>query len=410
MANSLTAANIEVWSRDMQQKMYKGLMALSLCNYEFQSMLKRGDTFHKPYSSNFHVVTYTKGTDIANRQDATVTDETGSVDQVECVPIYLDDVDDLQNSYSLRQGMAFGMQEDLNRRLDARVLAEYANAQSEVDDGDFAGTAGTGHAFTTSDIDQMLTVTAKKLNLLNVKQDGRFIVVGPTQLQLWQDLLSSKDTVFGDKVGETGKIGNRFGFEIFVSNNLTTTARWTPANQPSDADTITIAGVTFTFETGAIDTAGKVKSETSTAVTLDNLVSAINNTDGAAAGAVASGGKYQEVSQENRVILDSIVATDGTTYIDVECVGMGEVVFSASDEANDPWSKEILHCLAGRKGATSMVLQKQPGVKVIGDPDRLGDNLTAWMLYGIKTFTGEDKKALVDVNVASSAFTASSAA
>ncbi len=407
MSNSLTAANIEVWSRDMQMKMLKDLAALELCNYEFQNLLRRGDTFHKPYSSDFHVVTYTKGTDIANRQDATVTDETGTVDQIECVPIYLDDVDDLQNNYSLRQGFAENMQEDLDRRLDARVLAEYANAGADVDDADYGGSSGTAHAYTTSDIDQMLTVTAKKLNLLNVKQDNRFVVVGPSQLQLWQDMLSAKDTRFGDEVGEFGKVGKRFGFQIYVSNNLTFTARWTPADQPTNGATLTIAGVTITLTTAAPAAAGEVLVETNTATTLDNLVAALNNSAGTAANTLASTSKYFNFTQADLVKLDSIVATDGTTYLGIEGIGMGEVVVATS-EPLDPWSRQTLHCLAGRKGATSMVLQKKPGLKVVADPDRLGDNLTAWMLYGIKTFTGEDRKALVDINVSASGFTGNS--
>lgn len=410
MSNSLSAANIEVWSRDMQMKLLKDLMALELCNYEFQALLKRGDTFHKPYSNDFHVVTYTKGSNIANRQDANVTDETGSVDQVDCVPIYLDDVDDLQNNYNLRQKFAEDMQEDLDRRLDGVILAEYGNAQSDVDDGDFSGgTSGNPHAFTTSDIDQMLTIAGKKLNLLNVKQDNRFVVVGPTQLQTWQDMLSAKDTRFGDEVGEFGKVGKRFGFQIYVSNNLTFTARWTPADRPSDGDTITIGGVVITFETGTIDAAGKVLSETDTATTLDNLVALLNNSANAAASTLASTSKYMEFTQADRVKLDSLVATDGTTYIDIECVGMGEVVVSGSEVA-DTWTKKTLHCLAGRKGAISMVIQKKPGLKVVPHPDRIGDNMTAWMLYGKKTFTGQDKKALVDINVDASGFTANSAA
>lgn len=409
MANALTAANIEVWSRDMQLKMYKDLMALALCNYDFQSALKRGDTFHKPYSSDFHVVGYTKGTDISNRQDATVTDENGTVDQVDCVPIYLDDVDDIQNNYGLRQKLAEDMQEDLDRRLDAVILGEYAVAASDVDDADFGGTSGNPHAYTTSDIDKMLTVAGKKLNLLNVKQDKRFVVVGPSQLQLWQDMLSAKDTAFGDKVGEFGKVGQRFGFEIYVSNNLTFTARWTPADMPSNGATITIAGVTITFTTSTPASAGEVLAETSTAVTLDNLVALLNNSASAAANSLASTSKYFNFTQANLAKLDNLIATDGTTYLDIEGEGMGEVVVATS-ESLDPWSRQTLHCLAGRKGATSMVLQKKPSVKVVADPDRLGDNLTAWMLYGFKTFTGQDTKALVDINVAASAFTANSAA
>uniref|UniRef100_A0A6H1ZKP9 Putative coat protein n=1 Tax=viral metagenome TaxID=1070528 RepID=A0A6H1ZKP9_9ZZZZ len=407
MANSLTGGNQEVWSRDMQAYRKKTLMALDLCNYEFAPLLKRGDTFHKPYGGKFHVVSYTKGTDISNRQDASITDESGSIDQVECVPIYLDEVDDIQNSYAPRKKMAERMQYTLNKRLDAVVLAEYDNAGQDVDDGDFGGTAGTAHSFSTSDIDKMFSVAGKKLNLQNVDQAGRFMVIGPSQLQLLQDLLSSKNTVFGDKVGATGAVGARFGFDVYVSNNLTFTARWTPANNPTDADTITIAGVTITFKTtpalgGAVDIGG------STAVTLDNLVALLNNSSAyaAEAGLVTA---YFEFTQANRVILDSIVATDGTTYLDIECIGMGEVVVAGSD-ATDTWTLHTLHCVAGCKGATSMVLQKAPGLKVVADPDRLGDNLTAWQLYGVKTFTAEDKYNLVDINVDASGFKSSSAA
>lgn len=408
MVNSLTGGNLEVWSRDMQMYRKKNLMALDLCNYDFQSQLKTGDTFHKPYGSDFFVENYTKGTDIANRQDATDTDETGSIDQVKCVPLYLDDVDDIQNSYSVRKRLAERMQYALNRQLDGHVLSEYDNATSDVDDGDFGGSTGTAHTFTTSDVDQMLTVAGKKLDLLNVDPQNRFVVVGPSQKQLWQDMLSSKDTVFGDKVGATGLIGNRFGFEMYVSNNLTFTARWTPVDQPTNGATLTIAGVTITLTTAAPAAAGEVLVETNTATTLDNLVALLNNSASAAPNTLASGSKYYNFTQANRVKLQGIVATDGTTYIDIECVGMGEVVLATS-EPLDLWSKQTLHALAGQKGAISMVMQKSPGLKQVPDPDRIGENLTAWQLYGIKTFTGEDKKGLVDININASAFTANSA-
>lgn len=407
MSNSLTGGNKEVWSRDMQELRAKTLQALELANFKFEPMLKDGDTFNKPYGSRFHVVSYTKGTDISNRQDATDTNEAGSIDQIECVPIYLDDVDDIQNSYSVRKRLAEQMQIRLNQRLDAVVLAEYDNADDDVDDGDFGGTADTAHEFSTGDIDQMLTVAGAKLNLQNVEATNRFVVVGPSQIQLWQDMLSAKDTVFGDSVGKTGKVGKRFGFEIYMSNNLTFTARWTPANQPTDESTLTIAGVTITWETGTPDTAGQAKSETSVAVSIDNLVALINNTRGVAASTVDTSSKYYNFSQSDLVKLDSLVATDGATYLDIEGIGMGEVVVATSESA-DPWTLQTVHCLAGRKGATSMVIQKAPGLKQVPDPDRLGDNMTAWQLYGVKTFV-EDTKALLDINVDASDYTSSSA-
>lgn len=135
MANSLTGGNIAVWSRQMQDYRKKSLMALELCNYAFEPLLVRGDTFHKPYGSKFFPQTYTKGTDFSYLQDMTVTDETGSIDQVEVIPAKLDLVDDVQNSYNPRKNFAERMQYFLNKRLDAKVLGEYTNAGQDVDDG-----------------------------------------------------------------------------------------------------------------------------------------------------------------------------------------------------------------------------------------------------------------------------------
>jgi hypothetical protein len=408
MANNLTAGNIEVWSRELQKQRDKKLIALDLCNYLFQDSLKEGDTFHKPYGSRYFVENYTKGTDIANRQDMVQTDETGAVDQIECVPAYLDDVDEIQNHFSLMRTEATKMAYALKKRMDAVVLEQAVSAAGfDIDDADFAGTSGNAHTFTTSDIDQMFTVLNKKLNLTNEELEGRYIVIGPSQLQLLQDMLSAKNTSFGDSVGMTGKVGMRFGVEVYVSNNLTFTARWTPANQPSNSDTITIAGVVINFNTSTPAAAGDCYSETSTAVTIDNLVALLNNSASTAANTIASTSKYWNFTQANLVKLDSLVATDGTTYLDIECVGMGEVVVSGSD-ATDVWSKHTLHCVGGRKGATSMVIQRKPGLKVVDDPDRIGVNITPWQLYGLKTFAGEDKYSLVDINVNASAFTASS--
>mgnify|MGYP001589009103 CR=1 FL=1 len=407
MANSLTAGNIAVWSRMLQQQRDKKLIALSLCNYLFQNQMNEGDTFHKPYGSRYHVVSYTKGTDISNRQDMTYTDESGSVNQIECIPSYLDKIDEIQNHYSVLKTESVKMAYSLKKRLDAVVLAEYDNAGYDINEGDFSS-GSTAHTFTTSDIDQMFTVLNKKLNLQNEELNGRFAVIGPSQLQLLQDALSAKDTVFGDNVGSTGLVGKRFGIEIYLSNNLTFTARWTPANQPTTLATLTIFGVTITLTTATPAAVGEVLIETNTATTLDNLVALLNNSASAAASALASTSKYYNFAQADLAKLDSLVATDGTTYLDIECVGMGEVVVATS-EPLDLWSLHTLHCLGGRRGATSMIIQRQPGLHVVEDPDRIGVNITPWQLYGLKTFTGEDKYSLVDINVNASAFATNSA-
>jgi hypothetical protein len=188
------------------------------------------------------------------------------------------------------------------------------------------------------------------------------------------------------------------GFDLFVSNNLTGSARWTPANQPSDGDTVTIAGVVFTFETGSLDAAGKVKSETSTAVTLDNLVAFIN---AGGAGVAAQG---FDLTAANQRICQNLVAVDGTTYVEVFHKGTANISVAASEVA-DPWSLKTQHLLFGQRGAIDLVIQKEPGVSMASTvaAGKLGMNILPYTLFGVKTFY-DMKARVLDVEVDASAY------
>ncbi|MFZ5365428.1 MAG: hypothetical protein ACOZBH_04515 [Patescibacteria group bacterium] len=396
MANSLTALNKEIWSRNMQLVREKTLCAMRICNFELRKGLSDGDKANKPYRSTLKAVDYTKGSDVT-AQDVTATNEYLDVDQVKCVPIYVDNVDKVQNSYKTMEDFSKDMQADLSRQVDAKVLSEYDNATSDVDDGDIGGTASSSAVITPSNVNRLFTAAGKKLTNQNVGMDSRFAVISPSILEMIQLYLGSKDTDFGEKVAMNGLVGNRFGFEVYVSTNLTYTAKWTPADNPADTATITINGVTFTFVATIGTTPGNVLQTTSLAVTLDNLVDLINNPSSTTANHVA-------LSQASQVLLEGCVATDGTTYLGIEFVGGGEVAVTTS-EAADVWSVETVHCLFGQKGAIDLVLQRAPGIGFNQEPKRLpgSGNLIAWDLYGLKTFA-DGAKGLVDVNVDSSAF------
>jgi len=394
MANSLTALNKEVWSDEMQLVREKMTVAMELANMELRAKLSDGDKAHKPYRSNLYAVNYTKATSLT-AQDVSATDEYLDVDQIKAVPIYLDDIDAIQNSYASRSAFARDMQEDLSRQMDAKFLAEVANATSDVDDGDVGGSSGSPITVSVSNVSQVFTSASRKLNQLNVKQDGRFAVITPGMLEQIQLYLAGKDTAFGDQVGANGKVGTRFGFDIFVSNNLKYHAKWTPANNPSDADTITINGVTFEFKTTPA-TAGQVDIGGSTAATLDNLVAALENANGYAPGAGLAS-TYFEVSQADRAKLEGMDATDGTTNVEIDITGGGEIAVSGSETA-DVWSEETVYCMFGRKGAIDMVVQAAPSIKVQDAELKLGVYLIAYDLYGIKTFS-DGADALVEVNV-----------
>jgi len=375
MANSLGNGllNAQFWTKVMQDVRYKDLVAMKIADVSMRKMLKSGDTIHKPYRSTLGGQAYTKGSDFTV-QDISATDDTLVANIFRVAPFYIDDVDKVQNSFQTARDFATDVMDRLNRFVDADVLAEYANATSDIDDGDVGGTDGNAIQVSTSNINKIFTASARKLDKLNVSQKNRFAVISPSVLEVIRQYLAGKDTEFGEKVGANGYVGSRFGFDIHLSNNLAYTATWTPANNPTESDTVTINGVVFTFN-ATPSGAGSVDIGGTTAVSIDNLVACIND-------AGTAGTTYIQLTAASRAAIEGCVAADGTTNMTIVFAGGSECALSAL-EAADPWSVEKLHCLAGQKGATSLVMQKAPSIEFKDVPTKLGKNVVPWMIYGL---------------------------
>jgi hypothetical protein len=390
MANSLTALNKAIWAKKMQIVRYKELVAMAITNNELRDSLKDGDTAHRPYRSPISGQTYTKGTDVS-LQDVSATDETLVVNTAKVAPFYVDSVDEIQNSFDTEMDFRDDAMQALNQIVDADILAEYANATTDM----YAATIGEVGATTpisvrTDNINKIFSKANTILTNKNVKLGKRFIVISPTMLETLQLYLSNKDTQFGDEVGNNGFVGKRFGFKIFLSTNLTSQAVWTPANNPSDAQTIGINGRTITFKTTLSGAEDEVKIGAATANTIDNLVDYLNG--------VAAGANWSAQSAATKAAFNGgMTATDGTTYLSIVFKGAGEMALATSDTA-DPWSTTIMHALAGELGAIDLVMQRFPQVEFRKPQLKLGLNVLPWMLYGKKTFNNQ-KDALIDINI-----------
>lgn len=377
------------WSKKMQEYRKKKLVAMALCDVSEKSGMSSGDTIHKPYSSDVIGQTYTKGTPFSV-QDISATDDTLTINVVRVAPFYVDDVDKIQNSYSAADEFSAKAMDKLNRFVDADVLAEYANATSYIDDGDVGGSAGTNITPSTTNINKIFTAAGRKLNLLNVSADNRFAVISPSILEILQQYTAGKDTQLGDRIMENGLIGPRFGFDIYVSNNLTYSAVWTPTDNPSNAETLKIGDVTIAFKTASA-AAGDLNICSDTANTLASLAAFINAPSTTVADDTDTG--YIAMTAANQAKLEGITATASATALTITFPGGGEIVGGGT--AQGTWSSEIVHCLFGQKGATALVLQKEPGIKIKDVSDKLGKNFAPWMLYGLKTWNN-NKDLLVD--------------
>jgi len=372
-----------------------------IANMEERANLKVGDTLNKPYIGDFAVQTYTKGTAMT-AQTYSSTNEALSVDQVKAGFFYVDTIDQIQNIYSAIDEWTKEAAIRLGNNIDGAFLYEAINANDTIDDGDLGGTPGNGLVLATSNIVNFLGKINKKLDVQNVSRADRIGVISPQQFDVLWQYIAGKDTLLGDRTGENGQLGHFAGFELYMSNNLTGEATWLPANDPSNTQTITINGITFTFVSTIGTTAGNILISGTVAGTIDNLVALIN------AGGVTSDSGVSNVSLSaaNQKTVSNWVAVDNTTSITVRAKGAGYMTVATSDAA-DVWTttKQYQHSLFGDRRAIDLVIQKEPGVQMgpAIAAGLLGTYVAPYCLYGSKLFNKNTYK-ILDCIVRSDAY------
>lgn len=397
MTQLLTPLSPTYWSRIMGRKLFKSTVYRSIASFREEATLTDGQIVDRPYRSDLYAETITRGTALSN-QDVTTTSDTLTVSKYAGMLFNVDKIDKAQNKWDAARVFAEDAAKKLAQAIDADVLAEVRNANDTVDynDLDSTQTAGLPVPVTSTNVYKLFTTAGRKLDSNNVGSENRFAVISSEVKQALIEYFGGKESMLGDKTSEYANIGRAFGFELYHSNNLMGSARWTAANTPSDADTVTIEGVVFTFETSTLDAAGKVKAETSVEVTNAHLADFINS------GGVATTTDGYVLSAANQRIVRNMVAVDTATYVDVYVKGTPNVTVAGSESA-DTWTLKAQHNVFGQKGAIDCVTQIEPTVEIASRVAAgvLGTNVLPYTLYATKLFYDE-KERVVDVQVDSS--------
>jgi hypothetical protein len=311
-------------------------------------------------------------------------------------------LDKIQNKWDMATKFAGDAQRLLNNVLDQVIVGEYNNATSNIYLADIGGSgATTAIPATTANIQSIFSAASRKLDQLDVPQGSRFAVIGPRILEILRLQVAGRETTIGDVVSENGRIGTRFGFELYYSNNVPFTATLTTSAAIANEETVTINGCTFTFKDTITGAAGEVYSGGTDADTTTQLVAAIN---ACTTGTEGTGNTYRLPTDANqwKICKAGIVATDNTTNVGI--VGYGDIAVSTTmAQGANVWSVQKQHLLFGMKGATDLVVQKTPSVEFRVAEKRLGRYVYPWMLYGVKTFT-DMKDALVAVHIDASSW------
>lgn len=398
MSNSLSASFAKYWSKRMQIKHYKTDVYRAFVSMEEQDTLKKGDTVHRPYRSALSV------NDLGSegqytRQDITDTDETLAINKEKEVTFYIREIDEMQSNYKTANDYADDAAVALGNQIDGDVLGEVLNAGNTVDDGSIGGTSGNGITASTTNLDKIFGKAAEKLDAADIKQDSRVAIISPQLYNVIWQRIGGKATVLGDKTLMNGNEGDFANFALHKSNNLTWTGVLALATAPTDGDTVTMRGVTFTFKTTLGSTAGNVLIGANVTASKTNLAALVNTPGTTTSTGVA-------LSTANQKLLKNFSAALVTGGVKITALGVSYVVVSETlTDATDTWTAalQIQHNLFCRKGCTDLVIQKMPTMTDKSRDGYLGRDIVSYTVYGKKTFL-EGVSAMVDVQIRSDAF------
>lgn len=388
MSNTLSDLNPEFWANEAQRSLFVENKAMAVANMQLRNLVAgEGDTIHRTILSYPASATYTPGSDI-NATDLNASDETLSINQFLASRVVVDDTEKKQAIIGIGEEVSKRMMKDHNNRIEQNVLAEVTNADHSIDGGNVGQTSGNPIQVDTNSVPQIFTAADTKLDAVDAPDRPRTAVVGGhflAQLKLQQ---AGRATSFGDQVNKRGLVGQLFGWNIIKSNNLPYTAVLGMATNPSDGDTVTIAGVTFTFKDSIGSTAGNVHIGSDVDATRANFANALN--DPATDIAEATDAGYNAVADEDVFLLRDkrrLSASNDDSADELTITGYGDIVVSETLTASaDEWGSEQQDALFLIPGAIDMVVQMPPKIEVQRAEKQFADVVKSLLGFGKKTF------------------------
>ncbi len=404
MANSLSALNKEFWAAQMQETLFVENNAIGIANMRFVQVENGGyDAVNRVIMNKPQLGTYTPGTDVSY-QALSATNEQLTIGTWKYAATTVDDTEKKQSAYEIGSVVAQQMQRVHNNYIEQVFLGEVTNATHTIDAGSVGGSAGSYISLNTDNVPQVFTASGTKLWGIDERSSDRYALIGP---HFYETLLlqsAGRPTGLGDTVSINGRAGERFAWNIVVSNNLPYTAVLSIATQPTNGDTITIAGVTITLHATLIASAwADIRTDVDTTRTfIRDLINYGNGTGGTVAGTV--GTDFTDVASEDRYLWQrrGLLAVDSPSGDTLTITGFGDIVCSETlTDATDGFTSKRQESMFTIAKAVDMVVQINPHVEVTRVEKQFADQIKSLSGHGKKTYAdGARKMVRVKINAA----------
>lgn len=368
---SLAATNAEFWG-DLQADLYVENSAVYLANTRGESLISEdGTKMHRPLMSHAQVGTYTPHGGITHNQK-TATDQELTVDTFKYASDIIDDTEKSQTPYSLPEHSSRSIRKALMNEVEQEYLSEIANARHAI--------SGGAVALSSSNVVEKFSEATGILGSFDAPAttEMRAAVLGPKTIAELREAGAGRETGLGDRTYSNGIVGPMLGWTVVENNNLPWSATLTIATQPTEGDTVTIAGVTFTFKASP-SAAGDVDLGANVAETRAHLKAAVEGGSG-------EGSDYIDLDEMDDFILRRKRNVACTSDEAMAFTGFGDIVVAETfTDGTDAWSAQQQSSVFMVRGAIDMVLQLKT-LEFDRDPDGFGDIVKGLIGVGTKTF------------------------
>jgi len=215
----MSVANFKptVWSAELFQELDKSHILVNLCNKDYEGDIKGyGDQVKINAVGDITVSNYAPNVTSITTQQLTAAQTVLEIDQAKYFAFYIDDVDQAQTKPKL-MGEAM--------RKSAYALADTADqwvASFHTDAG--VTVTSTALLATGANILAAISNVARAMDERNVPSQGRWMVVPPWfhQLLIRAEVMQTDGSIVADQSYRNGFVGKSYGFDIYISNNLST--------------------------------------------------------------------------------------------------------------------------------------------------------------------------------------------
>jgi len=212
-----------IWSAKLFQELDKSHVLVNLCNRDYEGEIRNfGDTVKINAVGNVTVSNYSPNVTSISPQQLSAPQTILEIDQAKYFAFYIDDVDNAQTNIKL---MGEGVRKSAHALSDAadQLVAGFHSQAGYTISYTTVNAAGV----TVANCLNVLSAAAQALDENNVPTQGRWMAIPPWfhQYLIKNKVLETEGSVVADEAYTAGYIGRAFGFDFYLSNNLSTGTR-----------------------------------------------------------------------------------------------------------------------------------------------------------------------------------------